>query len=84
VRHHDAPNRRIWCFICVRQYAGDLRTPFVFLTAKSENSDIKKGIDLGACDYIVKPFENEELLRVVKEKLQKNKSPDKKIENFIL
>lgn len=59
-------------------------TPFVFLTAKSENSDIKKGIDLGACDYIVKPFENEELLRKVREKLRKEKLPDRKIENFIL
>lgn len=59
-------------------------TPFIFLSAKSENNDIKKGIDLGACDYIVKPFENEELLRKVNEKLRKEKFRGRKFENFIL
>ncbi len=36
--------------------------PIVFLTAKSLHSDIKKGFDLGADDYIIKPFNMEELI----------------------
>ena len=36
--------------------------PIVFLTAKSLQSDIKKGFDLGADDYIIKPFNMDELI----------------------
>ena len=50
------------------------KIPFVFFTAKSEEADVRKGIELGACGYIVKPFENDELLKVVAEKLQFIKS----------
>src|ERR1700722_4146955 len=32
-------------------------TPFIFLTAKSEKSDFRKGMELGADDYITKPFD---------------------------
>ena len=35
--------------------------PFVFLTAKSEKTDVRKGMNLGADDYITKPFEETEL-----------------------
>lgn len=37
-------------------------TPVIFLTAKDEETDIVEGLDLGADDYIVKPFRNRELL----------------------
>lgn len=46
--------------------------PFVFLTAKSENSDIRKGMNLGADDYITKPFDESVLLQAVKVRLEKN------------
>ncbi|HEX3079470.1 MAG TPA: response regulator, partial [Puia sp.] len=32
--------------------------PFIFLTAKSERTDFRKGMDMGADDYITKPFED--------------------------
>ncbi|MEE6187670.1 Regulator of RpoS [Mycovorax composti] len=45
--------------------------PFIFLTAKSEKSDFRKGMELGADDYITKPFEGIELLKAVETRLQK-------------
>ncbi|HEN6624318.1 TPA: response regulator transcription factor [Streptococcus agalactiae] len=39
-----------------------LETPIIFLTAKSQTYDKVNGLDLGADDYITKPFEADELL----------------------
>ena len=36
--------------------------PFIFLTARSEKADVRKGMNLGADDYLTKPFEEMELL----------------------
>jgi CheY-like chemotaxis protein len=41
-------------------------TPFVFVTARATQADIAKGKELGASEYIVKPFTNEQLLKAVK------------------
>lgn len=46
--------------------------PFIFLTAKSERSDLRKGMELGADDYITKPFDDAELLRAVESRLNKS------------
>lgn len=46
--------------------------PFVFLTAKSERSDFRKGMDMGADDYITKPFDDIELLNAVESRLKKS------------
>lgn len=48
--------------------------PFVFLTAKSEKGDFRKGMDLGADDYLVKPFEDIQLLNAVELRLHKVKN----------
>ncbi len=45
--------------------------PFIFLTAKSEKSDFRKGMELGADDYITKPFEGVDLLKAVEMRLNK-------------
>jgi CRP-like cAMP-binding protein len=45
--------------------------PFIFLTAKSERSEIRKGMELGADDYITKPFEGTELLNAISTRLKK-------------
>ncbi len=46
-------------------------TPFIFLTAKSERTDFRKGMELGADDYITKPFSGTELLSAVDGRLKK-------------
>jgi CRP-like cAMP-binding protein/CheY-like chemotaxis protein len=45
--------------------------PFIFLTAKSEKNDYRKGMSLGADDYITKPFDDTELLNAVEIRLKK-------------
>ncbi len=46
-------------------------TPFIFLTAKTEKAEIRKGMNLGADDYLTKPFEEEELLEAIRSRLRK-------------
>jgi CRP/FNR family cyclic AMP-dependent transcriptional regulator len=46
-------------------------TPFIFLTAKSEKSDFRKGMEMGADDYITKPFDGFELLTAIEIRLKK-------------
>ncbi|MBL6448082.1 response regulator [Fulvivirga sp. 29W222] len=46
--------------------------PFIFLTAKTEKSDLRRGMNLGAYDYITKPFDGVELLKIVETRLKKN------------
>lgn len=45
--------------------------PFIFLTAKAEKSDFRKGMSLGADDYITKPFDESDLLNAVELRLKK-------------
>mgnify|MGYP005837368011 CR=1 FL=1 len=47
--------------------------PFIFLTAKTEKSDFRKGMALGANDYLTKPFDDIELLEAVEVRLKKYK-----------
>lgn len=47
------------------------RIPFIFLTAKSEKTDYRKGMGLGADDYITKPFDDTELLDAIEIRLKK-------------
>jgi len=47
-------------------------TPFIFLTAKAERMDMRKGMELGADDYITKPFTGAELLNAVDIRLTKH------------
>lgn len=46
--------------------------PFIFLTAKSERMDFRKGMEMGADDYISKPFDDIELLKAVESRLKKS------------
>lgn len=45
--------------------------PFIFLTAKAEKADMRKGMTLGADDYITKPFDETDLLTAIENRLKK-------------
>lgn len=46
--------------------------PFIFLTAKTEKTDIRKGMSLGADDYLTKPFDDTDLLNAIETRLRKH------------
>lgn len=46
--------------------------PFIFLTAKTAKADMRKGMNLGADDYLTKPFEEVELLKAIESRLNKH------------
>ncbi|WP_248723936.1 response regulator [Seonamhaeicola sp. ML3] len=48
-----------------------MHIPFIFLSAKTERKDVRKGMDLGADDYITKPFEEDELISAIESRLAK-------------
>ncbi|RNC87746.1 MAG: response regulator [Winogradskyella sp.] len=45
--------------------------PFIFLSAKTERQDVRKGMDLGADDYITKPFTEDELISAIESRIAK-------------
>lgn len=59
------------------------RIPFIFLTAKAEKSDFRKGMNLGADDYLTKPFEEVELLDAVESRLKKSRILNIEFENNV-
>ena len=46
--------------------------PFIFLTAKTEKEDFRKGMNLGADDYLTKPFDDLQLLNTIEMRLKKS------------
>lgn len=46
--------------------------PFIFLTAKAEKEDFRRGMSLGADDYIIKPFDDVALLQTIESRLKKS------------
>ena len=59
-------------FVLYNKYIREKNIPTIFLTARDTEDDIVKGLELGADDYITKPFSNRELLARVKRILLKN------------
>ncbi|MDO7743297.1 MAG: response regulator [Pedobacter sp.] len=51
-------------------------TPFIFLTAKAERMDMRKGMEMGADDYLVKPFDDVELLNAIESRLHKKEKQE--------
>lgn len=45
--------------------------PFIFLTAKAERADMRKGMEMGADDYLTKPFDDVELFNAIESRLKK-------------
>jgi two-component system copper resistance phosphate regulon response regulator CusR len=52
----------------------EIQTPVIFLSAKDSEKDIVQGLDLGADDYITKPFSFNELLARIRALLRREKS----------
>jgi diguanylate cyclase len=55
----------------LRQKPMTAEIPFIFLTAKAEHRDLRQGMELGADDYLTKPFEVDELLQAISTRLKK-------------
>jgi DNA-binding response OmpR family regulator len=55
--------------------------PFIFLTAKTEKTDIRKGMTLGADDYLTKPFDDTDLLNAIETRLRKHQLRAKHYDN---
>src|SRR5499433_3955879 len=62
--------------VCRKLRAGGFRTPILTLTARGEEADRVLGLDLGADDYVTKPFSVRELLARVRALLRRNEKPD--------
>lgn len=59
----------------IQELRGDSLTasiPFIFLSAKTRNIDIRTGMNLGADDYLTKPFQNRDLINAVRSRLERS------------
>jgi Response regulators consisting of a CheY-like receiver domain and a winged-helix DNA-binding domain len=59
----------------LRSEATTAAIPFLFLTAKAAKTDLTYGLELGATDYITKPFTLSQLLEAIAQALLHNKAP---------
>lgn len=58
----------------LRQEPALAATPFVFLTARIDRSDMRRGMNLGADDYLTKPFTRDELMETVNARIKKHET----------
>ena len=56
--------------------------PFIFLTAKADKLDIRGGMDLGADDYLTKPFTIKELKKAIEARLGRRREIKKKFDDL--
>jgi len=70
--------------ICKQVRKEEIRTPIILLTAKGEEIDKVLGLELGADDYITKPFSLRELFARIKAVLRRTDSTDVKLKEGIL
>jgi DNA-binding response OmpR family regulator len=68
--------------ICRAARARDLRMPIIMLTAKGQEEDIVRGLELGADDYVTKPFGIRELLARARAFLRRHQSEDARLYEF--
>lgn len=63
----------------IRKTDGIRTVPFIFLTAKAEKADMRRGMELGANDYLTKPFTTDELINAVNTQFAKEEDIKEKI-----
>lgn len=68
----------------LRRLRQTLQTPVIMLTAKNDVTDIVMGLDIGADDYLTKPFAIEELLARIRAALKRQKAASGHSESIIL
>ena len=56
----------------LRRHPATTAVPLIFLTARGEKSDLRQGMELGADDYLVKPFTIQEVLGAIHSRLEKH------------
>jgi DNA-binding response OmpR family regulator/anti-sigma regulatory factor (Ser/Thr protein kinase) len=56
----------------LRKHAETATIPFIFLTGRTSTDDVRQGMNLGADDYLTKPFGAEELLRTIQARLDRH------------
>jgi two-component system, sensor histidine kinase and response regulator len=64
----------------LRQHSSTATIPFIFLTGASDKVNVRQGMELGADDYLTKPFTMSELLAAVKARLEKQAAITRKAE----
>jgi DNA-binding response OmpR family regulator len=62
----------------------DKEIPIIFLTAKSLKEDMLKGFQIGADDYLTKPFDSEVLLYKIKAIVNRNLKPEEEVINYTI
>lgn len=67
----------------LREYPPTSAVPLLFLTAKADRANIREGMNLGADDYLTKPFNIEELIEAVQIRLKKSETVKKQAEKKI-
>lgn len=60
-----------------------IETPFIFLTAKAQYNDLRTGMNLGADDYIFKPFKSAELLQSIERRLERKDQLELHLTNLV-
>jgi len=60
----------------LNKYPETSAVPFIFLTAKAERIDLRKGMEMGADDYLTKPFDDMELLNAIESRLRKKETQE--------
>ncbi|MEA4925756.1 MAG: response regulator transcription factor [Syntrophomonadaceae bacterium] len=68
----------------LRRLRQSLSLPVIMLTAKDEVTDIVMGLDIGADDYMTKPFAIEELLARIRVSLKRTKIPGEVNHNLVI
>lgn len=63
----------------LRQRDDTLEVPFLFLTARADRESLRKGMELGAEDYLTKPFTRAEVLAAVEARLRRAESIAKRL-----
>lgn len=60
----------------LRNYPATATVPFIFLTAKADKASVREGIELGADEYLTKPFRPIQLLKAIAARLEQQAAPN--------